>query len=43
MHFMRELNPAFEPRCAVLLAQPKISSLEETISAMVQEESRIRL
>jgi hypothetical protein len=43
MHFMRGLNPAFEPRCAVLLAQPKIPSLEETISTMVQEESRIRL
>jgi Zinc knuckle len=43
MHFMRGLNSAFEPRCAVLLAQPKIPSLEETISAMVQEESRIRL
>jgi Zinc knuckle len=39
----RGLNPAFEPRCAVLLAQPKIPSLEETISAMVHEESRIRL
>jgi hypothetical protein len=43
MHFMRGLNPTFEPRCAVLLAQPNIPSLEETISAMVQEESRIRL
>jgi hypothetical protein len=43
MHFMRGLNPVFDPRCAVLLAQPKIPSLEETISAMVQEESRIRL
>jgi Retrotransposon gag protein/Zinc knuckle len=43
MHFMRGLNPAFEPRCAMLLAQPKISSLEETISAMVQDESKIRL
>jgi Retrotransposon gag protein len=43
MHFMRGLNPAFEPRCAVLLAQPNIPSLEETISAMVQEDSRIRL
>jgi Retrotransposon gag protein/Zinc knuckle len=43
MHFMRGLNPAFESRCAVLLAQPKISSLEETISVMVQKESRIRL
>jgi hypothetical protein len=42
MHFMRWLNPAFEPRCAVLLAQSKIPSLEETISAM-QEESRINL
>jgi Retrotransposon gag protein len=42
MHFMRGLNPTFELRCAVL-AQPKIPSLEETISAMVQEESRIRL
>jgi hypothetical protein len=37
MHFIRGLNPAFESRCAVLLAQPKIPSLEETISAMVQE------
>jgi Retrotransposon gag protein len=43
MYFMRGLNPTFEPRCAVLLAQPKILSLEEMISAMVQEESRIRL
>jgi Retrotransposon gag protein len=43
MHFMSGLNPAFELRCAVLLAQPKIPALEETISAMVQEESRIRL
>jgi hypothetical protein len=43
MHFMRGLNQAFEPMCAVLLAQPKILSLEETISAMVHEESRIRL
>jgi Retrotransposon gag protein len=43
MHFMRGLNQTFEPMCAVLLAQPKIPSLEETISAMVQEESRIRL
>jgi Retrotransposon gag protein len=43
MHFMRGLSQTFEPRCAVLLAQSKIPSLEETISAMVQEESRIRL
>jgi hypothetical protein len=41
MHFMRGLSPAFELRCAGLLAQPKILSLEETISAMIQEESRI--
>jgi Zinc knuckle len=37
------LNQAFEPRFAVLLAQPKIPSLEETIPAMVEKESRIRL
>ncbi|XP_078172918.1 uncharacterized protein LOC144566765 [Carex rostrata] len=43
MHFMRGLNPAFEPRCAVLLAQSKIPSLDETILAMIQEESRIGL
>ncbi|XP_078148100.1 uncharacterized protein LOC144543639 [Carex rostrata] len=43
MHFMRGLNPAFEPRCAVLLAQPKIPSLDEAISAMIQEESRMGL
>ena len=43
MHFLRGLNPAFETRCAVLLAQPKIPSLDEAILAMIQEESRIRL
>jgi hypothetical protein len=43
MHFMRGLSPAFELRCAGLLAQPKIPSLEETISAMIQEGSRIGL
>jgi Zinc knuckle len=43
MHIMMGLNPTFEPMCAVLLVQPKIPSLEETISAMVQEENKIRL
>ena len=43
MHFLRHLDPAFEQRSAVLLATSKIPSLEEAISAMIQEESRIGL
>ncbi|KAJ4737614.1 Transposon Ty1-H Gag-Pol polyprotein [Rhynchospora pubera] len=43
MHFLRRLNPAFEHRTAVLLAQTRIPSLDEAIAAMMQEESRIKL
>ena len=37
MGFLRGLAPAFEQRTAMLLAQPKIPSLEEAVSAMIQE------
>ena len=43
MHFLRHLDSAFEQRSAMLLAQSKIPSLDEAISAMIQEESRIGL
>jgi hypothetical protein len=43
LHFLRRLNPAFEQRSVVLLAHAKISSLDETIAAIMQEESRIKL
>ncbi|XP_047312938.1 uncharacterized protein LOC124916252 [Impatiens glandulifera] len=43
MGFLRGLAPTFEQRTAMLLAQPKIPSLEEAVSAMIQEETRIEL
>jgi hypothetical protein len=43
MHFLRRLNPAFEQRSAVLLAQARIPSLDEAIAAMMREESRMKL
>jgi hypothetical protein len=43
MHFLRRLNPTFEQRSAVLLAQSKITSLDEAIFAMIQEESCVDL
>jgi Zinc knuckle len=43
MHFLRRLNPAFEQRSAVLLAQARIPSLDEAIAAMMQEDSRMKL
>jgi Zinc knuckle len=43
MHFLRRLNPAFEQRSAMLLAQARIPSLDETIATMMQEESRMKL
>lgn len=36
MHFLRRLNPAFEQRSAVLLAQTRIPSPDEAIAAMIQ-------
>lgn len=43
MLFLQGLAPVFEQRTAMLLAQTKIPSLEEAVSAMIQEESRIKL
>ena len=43
MLFLQGLAPTFEQRTAMLLAQARIPSLEEAISAMIQEESRIKL
>ncbi|KAJ6846676.1 uncharacterized protein M6B38_282715 [Iris pallida] len=43
MKFLTGLTAAFAQRTALLLAQPEIPSLEEAISAMIQEETRIRL
>ena len=43
MVFLKGLTSEFAQRIALLLAQPKISSLEEAVSAMIQEETRIRL
>jgi Zinc knuckle len=43
MHFLRRLNPAFEQRSGVSLVQARISSLDEAIAAMMQEESRMKL
>jgi hypothetical protein len=43
MHFIRYLDSIFDQRSAVLLAQSKILSLDEVISIMIQEDSRIRL
>jgi hypothetical protein len=39
MIFLRRLALVFESRTAMLLAQPKIPSLEEAVSAMIQEET----
>ncbi|XP_020266984.1 uncharacterized protein LOC109842530 [Asparagus officinalis] len=43
MLFLQGLAPAYEQRTALLLTQTKIPSLEEAVSAMIQEEIRIRL
>lgn len=43
MHFLSRLNPAFDQRRRVFLAQKKIPPLEEAIMIMIQEESRKRL
>jgi Zinc knuckle len=43
MHFLRHMDSTFDQRSTVLLAQSKIPSLDEAISTMIQEESRIRL
>jgi hypothetical protein len=38
MQFLAYLNPTFDQRRSVLLAQIKIPSLDEAISMMIQEE-----
>ncbi|XP_020240779.1 uncharacterized protein LOC109819453 [Asparagus officinalis] len=43
MVFLKGLTSEFAQRIALLLAQPKIPTLEEAVSAMIQEETRIRL
>jgi hypothetical protein len=43
MKFLGGLSPAFDRRRSVLLARPTISSLNESIATMIQEESRMRL
>jgi Zinc knuckle len=43
MHFLRRLNPAFEQRNVMLLAQARIPSLDKAIATMMQEESRMKL
>lgn len=43
IYFLRGLNLAFEQRSIMLLAQTRISFLDEAIIAMIQEESRIGL
>lgn len=43
MKFMKGINPAFEQRRNVLLAQPGLPLLEEAIAAMTQEEARLKL
>jgi hypothetical protein len=43
MKFLGGLNPAFDQRRSVLLAQTMIPSLDESIATMIQEESRMKL
>lgn len=43
MQFLAHLNSAFNQRGSVLVAQTKIPSLDETVSAMIREESCMRL
>jgi Zinc knuckle len=43
IQFLGNLNPAFDQRRAMLLAQTKIPSLEEAIATMMQEESHMKL
>lgn len=43
MHFLSRLNPTFDQRRGVFLAQTKIPPLEEAIAIMMQEESHKRL
>ncbi|XP_020265077.1 uncharacterized protein LOC109840740 [Asparagus officinalis] len=43
MVFLTGLTSEFAQRIALLLIHPKISTLEEAVSVMIQEETRIRL
>jgi hypothetical protein len=43
MKFLGGMSPAFDQKRSILLAQPTISSLDESIAVMIQEESRMRL
>ncbi|XP_020263960.1 uncharacterized protein LOC109839912 isoform X2 [Asparagus officinalis] len=43
MVFLQGLTSAFDQRIVMLLAQPKIPTLDEAVLAMIHEESHIRL
>jgi hypothetical protein len=43
INFLGGLSPAFDQRISVLLTQTTISSLDESIADMIQEESHMRL
>jgi hypothetical protein len=43
MKFLGGLSPAFDQRRSILLAQMIIPSLNESITAMIQEESCMKL
>ena len=40
---MKHLNQSFDQRRAVLLAKAEITTLDETIVTLIQEESRMKL
>jgi hypothetical protein len=42
-HFLKDLNPEFENRRAIFCHQESLPTLEEAISAMSNEESRLRV
>jgi hypothetical protein len=41
-HFLRNLDPEFESRRAAFCHQESLPTMEEVVSAMVIEESRLR-
>jgi hypothetical protein len=43
IHFLNGLNQEFEPRRVAMLCQSTLPTIEEAISAMVQEENRLRV
>ena len=43
MLFLKHLNSSFDQRREVLLAKAEITTLDETIVTLIQEESRMKL